>query len=79
VAGEAAGEAGSTGRGREVIAKVAEYAAVMPAAVAIAVGWMWFWMETAPDLADAARLAARAVRALFLGIGWAVVIVRLLL
>lgn len=59
-------------------AEVAGYAALMPAGLGAALGWMWFWMVAAPDLAAAARMAARAVRVLFLGIGWAVVIVRLL-
>jgi hypothetical protein len=62
-----------------VIAMVAECAAIMPAGMAFALGWMWFWLVAAPDLADAARLAARAVRVLFLGIGWAAAILRLLL
>jgi hypothetical protein len=57
----------------------AEYAVLMPAALAATLGWMWFWLVAAPDLADAVRLAFRAVRVLFLGIGWAVAIVRLLL
>jgi hypothetical protein len=57
----------------------AEHAALVLGSVAIAVGWMLFWMEVAPDLADAVRLAFRAVRVLFLGIGWAVVVARLLL
>jgi len=57
----------------------AEYAVLMPAAMAVTLGWMWFWLVAAPDLADAVRLAFRAVRVLCLGVGWAVVIARLLL
>ena len=73
---------GAAGRGRAVIARVveaAEYAALMPAGLGAALGWMWFWMVAAPDLAAAARLAFRAVRVLFLGVGWAVAVARLLL
>jgi hypothetical protein len=36
-------------------------------------------MEALPDLVGAARLAVRAVRAVFLAVGWAVVVARLLL
>ena len=57
----------------------AEYTALMLGASAAVLGWMWFWLEAAPDLADAARLAFRAVRVLFLGVGWAVAVARLFL
>jgi len=66
-----------------VIARVAEhaaeYAALVLGSVAIAVGWMLIGMEVVPALVDAARMAFRAVRALFLGVGWAAAVARLLL
>ncbi len=82
VAGKAETEPGRTGRGRKVIARVAEYAGyavLMAGCMAAAVGWMFFWLVVVPDLAAAVRLAVRAVRALFLGVGWAVAVVRLFL
>ena len=68
-----------TGVRSTVIAKALECLAVMTAGTALPLSWMWFWMETMPDLAAVARLTVRAARVLFLAIGWVAVVVRLLL
>lgn len=62
-----------------MIVKALGYLALIAASWAFGMGYMLFWMEVLPALAGAARLAARVTRAVFLGIGWAVVIARLLL
>lgn len=56
-----------------------ELLVILPGGTAFAVGYLLFCMEVAPMLADAARMACRVVRLLFLAVGWAVMIARLLL
>lgn len=62
-----------------MIVKALGYLALFAACGAFAMGYMLFFMEWLPALAGVARAVLRAARLLFLGIGWAVVIVRLIL
>lgn len=62
-----------------MIARALGYLAVMAGGIAVAMGYMLFWMEAVPRLAAAARLAARCARALFLAVGWVIAVARLLL
>ncbi len=63
----------------KVAARALEYAALTVACGSLATGYMIFCMEWLPALARVARVTVRAARLVFLAVGWAAVIVRLVL